>query len=52
MKKILFGIAVMLFGFIFQWSMGFEYIACIGSFIGLAFAILGLFENDSKEDKS
>lgn len=52
MKKILFGIAVMLFGFVFQWSMGFEYIACICGFVGLGFAILGLFENDGKEGKS
>lgn len=48
MKKICFGIAVMLFGFVFQWSMGYEYVACIAGMIGLGFAIVGLL---SKEDK-
>ena len=48
MKKICFGIAVMLFGFVFQWSMDYEYAACIAGMIGLGFAIAGLL---SKEDK-
>lgn len=48
MKKICFGIAVMLFGFVFQWSMGYEYAACIAGMIGLGFAIAGLL---SKEEK-
>ena len=37
----------MLFGFIFQWSMNFEYMACIAGIIGLGFAIARLL---SKED--
>lgn len=48
MKKICFGIAVMLFGFVFQWSMHFEYVACMAGIIGLVFAIAGLV---GKEDK-
>lgn len=47
MKKICFGIAVMLFGFLLQWSMHFEYLACITGVIGIIFAIAGLI---SKED--
>ena len=46
MKKICFGIAVMLFGFVFQWSMHFEYVACIAGFIGLGFAVAGLLSKE------
>lgn len=48
MKKICFGIAVMLFGFVLQWSMHFEYVACIAGIVGLVFAIAGLV---SKEEE-
>ena len=49
MKKICFGIAVMLFGFILQWSMHLEYSACIAGIIGLIFAIAGLISKEDKE---
>ena len=48
MKKIIFGIAIMLFGIILEKTFNLEYFACALGTIGIIFAIVGLV---SKEDK-
>lgn len=48
MKKILLGIAIMIFGYIVELSLNLEMFALLLSVIGLVFAIIGAA---SKEDK-
>lgn len=48
MKKILFGIAIMLFGWIVEISLNLEMFALIVAAVGLILAIIGLAD---KEDK-
>ena len=48
MKKICFGIAVMLFGFTLNQYAHFDWLICLTSIVGLGFAVWGLL---SKEEK-
>ena len=44
MKKILFGIALMVFSFVIEQSLNLEFFALTVSIIGMFFAIVGLLE--------
>jgi len=48
MKKICFGIAIMLFGLALEQYLQEGWLICVSSIIGMGFSIWGFFSKDEK----